>query len=44
MILLLSSFGTSPEQDATLAQTLHKEPGDTKIAYIENAYDVYNDE
>lgn len=44
MKLLLSSFTTSAEQDDALAKLIGKEPNETKIAYIENAYDVYNDE
>jgi len=44
MILLLTSFNASPEQDAELARVMGKAPKDTKVAYIENAYDVYNDE
>jgi peptidase E len=34
----------SAEQDAALAELIGKEPKRTKVAYIENAYDVYNDE
>lgn len=44
MKLLLTSFWTSPEQDLELNKLTGKEPRDTKVAYIENAYDVYNDE
>jgi dipeptidase E len=44
MKLLLSSFTTSAEQDAALARLVGKEVHDMKVGYIENAYDVYNDE
>ena len=44
MKLLLTSFLTSAEQDRAMAKLIGKEPKDTKVAYIENAYDVYNDE
>jgi dipeptidase E len=44
MKLILSSFGTSVEQDKELEKLLGKELKDTKVAYIENAYDVYKDE
>jgi dipeptidase E len=44
MKLLLSSFTTSAEQDQALAKLIGKEPAATKVAYIENAYDVYHDE
>ena len=44
MILLFSSFETSAEQDQALARVIGKAPSETKVAYIENAYDVYNDE
>jgi dipeptidase E len=42
--LLLTSFGTSAEHDAVLAQLIGKAPADTRVAYIENAHDVYDDE
>ncbi len=44
MKLILTSFTTSAAQDAALADMIGKPPTETKIAYIENAYDVYNDE
>jgi dipeptidase E len=44
MKLLLTSFTTSPEQDIALSKLIGKAIKDIKVAYIENAYDVYNDE
>ena len=44
MKLLLTSFWTSAEQDAALAKVMGKAIPDTKVAYIENAFDIYNDE
>src|ERR687891_2670629 len=44
MKLLLCSFWTSTEQDRELSKLVGKEPQHTKVAYIENAYDVYPDE
>lgn len=44
MKLLLTSFVTSAEQDAALAAMLGRSLRDLKVAYIENAYDVYDDE
>jgi peptidase E len=44
MKLLFSSFFTTAAQDAALAKVIGKAIPDTKVAYIENAYDVYNDE
>ena len=44
MKLLLSSFNTSPSQDAALAAMCGKPLTQLKIAYIENAHDVYDDE
>lgn len=44
MRLLLTSFMPSAEQDAALAKMIGKEPKNTKVAYIENAYDIYDDE
>jgi dipeptidase E len=44
MKLLLTSFMPSAEQDQALAQMIGKELTDIKVAYIENAHDVYNDE
>jgi dipeptidase E len=44
MKLLLSSFNTSPSQDAALAAITGKRLSELKAAYIENAYDVYEDE
>jgi hypothetical protein len=44
MKLLLTSFWTSREQDRILAKVVGKAPKDISVAYIENAYDVYNDE
>jgi dipeptidase E len=42
--LLLSSFGSSPEHDAALVELVGKPLSDIRVAYIENAYDVYHDE
>ena len=42
--LLLSSFGPSPEHDAALAALAGKPLSAIRIAYIENAYDVYDDQ
>ena len=44
MKLFFSSFIPSAEQDAALAKVIGKAIQDTKVAYIENACDVYNDE
>ena len=45
MNLLLSSFPLStPRQDKAIAALVGKPINEIKIAYIENAYDVYNDE
>jgi|CXWK01.1.fsa_nt_gi dipeptidase E len=44
MKLLLSSFNTSPSQDAALEAMVGKPLSELKIAYIENAHDIYNDE
>ena len=44
MKLLLTSFATSAEQDKELEKLLGKSLNETKVAYIENAHDVYNDE
>ena len=44
MKLLLSSFNTSPSQDAALVAMVGKPLSELKIAYIENAHDIYNDE
>ena len=44
MKLLLTSFGTSAEQDKELEKLLGKELRDATVAYIENAHDVYDDE
>lgn len=44
MKLLLTSFWTSAEQDKELNKLTGKEPKDTKVAYIENACDIYDDE
>jgi dipeptidase E len=43
MRLLLTSFATSPEHDALLAALIGKPPSRTRVAYIENAHDVYDD-
>ena len=43
MRLLLTSVGTSPEQDAVLAALIGKAPSEIRVAYIENAHDVYDD-
>jgi dipeptidase E len=42
--LLLSSFGPSPEHDAALVELVGKPLSNIRVAYIENAYDVYHDE
>ena len=44
MKLLLSSMTTTGEQDAALASLVGKAPTDMKVAYIANAYDVYDDD
>src|SRR5688572_25380873 len=44
MKLLLSSFLTTAEQDKALAELIGKAPNETKVAYIENAHDIYDDE
>jgi dipeptidase E len=44
MKLFLTSFTPSAEHDAALEKLVGKPLSDIKIAYIENAYDVYNDE
>jgi dipeptidase E len=44
MKLLLTSFWTSPDQDKELIKLVGKELKDIKVAYIENACDIYNDE
>ena len=44
MKLLLSSFGPSPEHDAALVELVGKPLSNIRVAYIENAYDVYHDE
>jgi dipeptidase E len=44
MKLLLSSFGSPPEHDAALVDLVGKPLGDIRVAYIENAYDVYDDQ
>ena len=44
MKLLLTSFLLTTKHDLALAQLVGKPLQDIKMAYIENAYDVYNDE
>src|SRR6266487_2620205 len=44
MKLLLTSFGTSDEQDNELEKLIGKKLAEAKVAYIENAHDVYDDE
>lgn len=44
MKLLLLSTSPSPEQGQALARLVGKELKEIKVAYIENAYDVYDDE
>ena len=44
MKLLLSSFGPSAAHDAALVALVGKPLEQIRIAYIENAYDVYDDE
>lgn len=43
MKLLLSSFGPSPEHDAALVDLVGKPLPEIRVAYIENAHDVYDD-
>ncbi|MBK8024178.1 MAG: hypothetical protein IPK19_22775 [Chloroflexi bacterium] len=44
MKLLLTSFWTSPAQDRELLALVGKPADAIHVAYIENAYDVYDDE
>lgn len=44
MKLLLTSFTPSTEHDRELEKLIGKPLSEIKMAYIENAYDVYNDE
>ena len=44
MKLLLSSFGPSPAHDAALVGLVGKPLEQIRVAYIENAYDVYQDQ
>jgi hypothetical protein len=44
MKLLLLSTSPSPEQGQALAKLVGRELHEIKVAYIENAYDVYDDE
>jgi len=44
MKLLLSSFGPSPAHDAALVELVGKPLDEMLVGYIENAYDVYDDE
>lgn len=44
MKLLLSSFGPSPAHDEALVGLVGKPLGQIRVAYIENAYDVYADQ
>ena len=44
MKLLLSSFGPSPTHDAAFVGLVGKPLGEIRVAYIENAYDVYDDQ
>ncbi|MEO7296480.1 MAG: Type 1 glutamine amidotransferase-like domain-containing protein [Candidatus Limnocylindria bacterium] len=44
MKLLLSSTGPSRVHDAALVDLVGKPIEEVRVAYIENAYDVYNDE
>lgn len=44
MKLLLSSFGPSPTHDAALAELIGRPTADMRVAYIENAHDVYDDQ
>ena len=44
MKLLLTSFTPSTEHDKELEKLIGKPLQDIKVAYIENAYDIYNDE
>ncbi len=42
--LLLTSFETSAEQNQELARLIGKPLNEVRVAYIENAHDVYHDE
>jgi len=42
--LLLSSFGPSPSHDAALVELAGRPLADLRVGYIENAYDVYDDQ
>ena len=44
MKLLLSSFGPSPAHDAALVDLVGKPLGQIRVAYIENAYDAYDNQ
>lgn len=44
MKLLLSSFGPSPTHDAALEELVGKPLAQIRVGYIENAYDVFDDE
>lgn len=44
MKLLLSSLGPSSAHDAALAELAGKPLGEIRVGYIENAYDVYDDQ
>ena len=44
MKLMLTSFTTSAAQDVALSELIGKPLTEIRLAYIENAYDVYNDE
>ena len=44
MKLVLSSFNTTDAQDEAVAQLIGKPPHATRVGYIENAYDIYDDE
>ena len=44
MKLLLSSFGPSAAHDAALAELAGKPLGAIRVGYVENAYDVYDDQ
>ena len=43
MKLILCSFWSSPRQDPELSKLVSKEPQHTKVAYVENTHDVYDD-
>ena len=43
MKLILCSIWSSPGQDRELSKLISKEHPHTKVAYVENTHDVYDD-